>query len=320
VRPRVLVVDDHPANLDAVKVCLAELECEIETAQSGADALGIVASSELSLVLLDVRMPGMSGYAVCRRIKSLPLGALLPVVMLTALNDTSDRVKALDAGADDFLSKPFSRVELIARVRSALRLKEVYDTLDSAEQVIFALAAAVEAKDAYTEKHTRRVADAARRLGLRLGLTGPEVDALFRGGLVHDVGKIGVPDAILSKPGQLGSDEWERMQEHAAIGETILRPLRSARPLLPIIRHHHERVDGGGYPDGLRGEEIPLLARIVAVCDAFDALVSDRPYRAGLSTRQALDRLEEGGGSQWDPELVQLMQTLVPSMPGYWAA
>jgi putative two-component system response regulator len=186
--------------------------------------------------------------------------------------------------------------------------------------VIFALAAAVEAKDRYTERHTRRVADSARRIGLRLGLPEPQIDALFRGGFVHDVGKIGVPDQILSKPGPLDAQEWERMREHTAIGEEIMRPLRSAALLLPIIRHHHEHFDGAGYPDGLRGQEIPLLARIVAVCDAFDALVSDRPYRGRVSVGEAVDRLYDGSGAQWDPKLVSLMAELVPSMPAYWAA
>jgi putative two-component system response regulator len=229
-------------------------------------------------------------------------------------------VKALDSGADDFMSKPVERAELVARVRSALRLKSVYDSLDSAEQVIFALAAAVEAKDPFTGKHTHRVAESARHLGVLLGLPEPELDALSRGGIIHDIGKIGVPDAILLKPASLDCDELARMRAHPIIGERIVRPLRSGASLLPIIRHHHERYDGGGYPDGLRGLEIPQLARILAVCDAFDALVNDRPYRSRRSVGDALGILADGAGTQWDPEVVDLLQSQMPVLRALGAA
>src|SRR5712692_9645167 len=201
----VLVVDDGAANRQLVEAYLADLDCAIRTAEDGPTALKSIEAEPPDLVLLDVQMPHMDGYEVCRRIKAGPRGRLLPVVMITALDRTNDRVKALESGADDFMSKPVERVELVARVRSALRLKALYDTLDSAEQVIFALAAAVEAKDSYTEKHTARVAETARLLGTRLGLPQPALDALYRGGLVHDIGKIGVPDAILLKPGPLNA-------------------------------------------------------------------------------------------------------------------
>jgi putative two-component system response regulator len=236
------------------------------------------------------------------------------------LNETGDRVRALDAGADDFLAKPVERVELVARVRSALRLKAVYNTLDSAEQVIFALAAAVEAKDPLTEKHTQRVAESARHLGARWGLPEVALDALYRGGIIHDIGKIGVPDAILLKPGGLDADETARMQSHVVIGENIIRPLHSLSMLLPIIRHHHERFDGRGYPDGLHAREIPRLAGIVAVCDAFDALVNDRPYRARLPIDHALAVLVDGAGHQWDPEVVDLFVGEMPALQRLGAA
>jgi len=252
-------------------------------------------------------MPGMDGYEVCRRIKAAPASRLVPVVMVTSLDQTNDRVLALEAGADDYMTKPVDRIELVARVRSALRLKSMYDSLDSAEQVIFALAAAVEAKDPYTEAHTQRVADAARAMGVRLGLPARDLDSLYRGGLIHDIGKIGVPDAILLKPGPLDSRELAKMRMHPVIGESIVRPLRSGTNLLPIIRHHHERYDGGGYPDGLAGRAIPHLARIVAVCDAYDALVTDRPYRKAKSVDEALNILNDGAGHQWDPEAVEVL-------------
>ncbi len=316
----VLVVDDGPANRQLVQAYLAGLDCEVRLAEDGASALAAVAAEPLDLVLLDVQMPGMDGYEVCRRIKAGARGKLLPVVMITALNQTDDRVRALESGADDFMAKPVERVELVARVRSALRLRAVYNTLDSAEQVIFSLAAAVEAKDAYTEKHTQRVGESARHLGLRLGLPEGALDSLYRGGIIHDIGKIGIPDAILLKPGPLDPDEQARMRTHVLIGESIVRPLRTGTNLLPIIRHHHEHFDGRGYPDGLRAREIPRLARIVSVCDAFDALVTDRPYRSRLPLKEAVAILVDGAGHQWDPEVVELFLSEMPAIQKAGAA
>ena len=304
-----LVVDDGETNRTLVEAYLGDLDCQLRMAEDGPAALASIQEEPPDLVLLDVQMPGINGYEVCRRIKELPRGRLLPVVMLTALDHANDRVLALEAGADDFMSKPVDRVELVARVRSALRLKAVYDTLDSAEHVIFSLAAAVEAKDSYTERHTHRVADTARMIGERLGLPERAKEALYRGGIIHDIGKIGVPDHILQKPGPLDSEELRTMQAHPLIGESIVQPLRSGVPLRPIVRHHHERIDGTGYPDGLKGRAIPHLARIVAVCDAFDALTSDRPYRKAKSVDEALGILRDGAGRQWDAEAVQILTT-----------
>jgi len=319
-RPLVLVVDDSRANRELIEACLAGIDCEVRLAPDGRTAIRIVEAECPDLVLLDVQMPGMDGYEVCRWIKANSATRLVPVVMITALDRTEDRVKALEWGADDFMTKPVQRVELVARVRSALRLKALYSTLDSAEQVIFALAAAVEAKDVLTERHTQRVAEAARRLGQRLGLPQVALDALYRGGIVHDIGKIGVSESILLKSGPLDLQERRRMQAHPVIGESIVAPLQSGSSLLPIIRHHHERFDGRGYPDGLRGEEIPLLARIVSVCDAYDALVNDRPYRSRLAREVAIDILRQGAGTQWDPNLVELLISDTEAENRYGAA
>jgi putative two-component system response regulator len=316
----VLVVDDGAANRELIEAYLAGIDCEVRLAENGAQALEAIETEAPDIVLLDVQMPGLDGYEVCRRIKAMPRGRLIPVVMITALNETDDRVTALESGADDFMSKPVERVELVARVRSALRLKAMYNTLDSAEQVMFALAAAVEAKDAFTERHTQRVGESARHLGRRLGLPEFALDALYRGGIIHDIGKIGVPDAILLKPGPLNEVETSLMQAHPVIGESIVRPLRTGANLLPIIRHHHERYDGTGYPDGLRGLEIPRLARIVSVCDAYDALVNDRPYRPRRSADEAMRVLHDGAGTQWDPEVVSLFAGEVPVLQQLGAA
>jgi len=318
--PSVLVVDDSGANRELIEACLADVECRVRLAQDGPSALAAIDTAAPDLVLLDVQMPGMDGYTVCKRIKANPGLRLVPVVMITALDRSEDRILALEAGADDFMSKPVERLELVARVRSALRLKSVYDRLDSAEQVIFSLAAAVEAKDSYTERHTNRVAESARHLGLRLGLPDEDLDALYRGGIIHDIGKIGVPDAVLLKPGPLNANEVVLMRAHPEIGENIVRPLRSGSDLLPIIRHHHEAYDGRGYPDGLAGTAIPLLARIVAVCDAFDALTNDRPYRSRLSERDAIAILTGGAGRQWDPQLVSLLTGEIPAIHRLGAA
>jgi putative two-component system response regulator len=318
--PVVLVVDDGQANRELIEACLAGVECQVRTAEDGVSALKAISASTPDLVLLDVQMPGIDGYEVCRRIKSNSASRLVPVVMITSLDRTADRVRALEAGADDYMTKPVDRIELVARVRSALRLKGTYDSLDSAEHVIFALAAAVEAKDPYTEAHTQRVAEAARRIGSRLGMSPADLDALYRGGLIHDIGKIGVPDAILLKPGPLDSEELTSMHLHPIIGENIVAPLRSGAALLPIIRNHHEHFDGTGYPDRLSGAGIPRLARIVSVCDAFDALVNNRPYRQRKTVDEALAILTSGAARQWDPEVVGVFVKDVPLLKALGAA
>lgn len=318
--PVVLVVDDGAANRELIEACLAGIDCKIRTAENGKTALAMIEAAPPDLVLLDVQMPGMDGYEVCSRIKARPRGELLPVVMITALDRAHDRVMALEAGADDFMSKPVERIELVARVRAALRMKALHDQLDGVEQVVFSLAAAVEAKDFFTEKHTQRVGESARLVGEIMNLPEADLVALHRGGVIHDIGKIGIPDSILLKPGPLSVEEQICMHAHPIIGEGIVRPLRSGTSLLPIIRHHHERFDGTGYPDRLGGPQIPRLARIVSVCDAYDALVNDRPYRAGRSPEQAMAILADGAGTQWDPDVVDLLRNKMPRIRNLGAA
>ena len=316
-RPTVLVVDDRPQNQELIAGYLEDLELDVVTAVNGDEALRAVNTRDLDLVLLDVMMPGLDGFEVCRRIKSDPAKQLLPVVMLTSLNQTADRVHALEVGADDFIAKPVDRFELVARVRSLIRLKQLYDRLDDTERVIYALARAVEAKDTNTESHTERVGRAARQLGKEVGLSGSALEDLYLGGVIHDIGKIGVPDSVLLKAGRLDPAETVLMRRHVEIGAEIVRPLRSAVNLLPIVRHHHEHFDGSGYPDGLVGPEIPLSARIVAICDAYDAMTTDRPYRTGLARDVALDMLYDGAGRQWDHELVRLfVDRVLPGQSG----
>ena len=304
MRQRVLVVDDDADVAAIIGAHLVKLDSDVETVHTGEAALRYVAIGAPDLILLDVRLPGLDGFEVCQRLKGNPETKLIPIVMVTGLNAVQDRVRALDAGADDFLAKPVAGVELRARVASLLRLKAVYDRLDETERIVYALARAVEAKDSYTEAHTARVALAAVALGRAIGLPEDELDQLYRGAMLHDIGKIGVPDQILLKPDELTPDEMDRIKQHPVIGEEIARPLRSAGPLLSIIRHHHERYDGRGYPDHLSGGEIPLHARIVAIADAFDAMTSARPYRPARDEADAIKTLEREAGAQWDPALV----------------
>jgi putative two-component system response regulator len=242
------------------------------------------------LILLDVMMPGMNGFALCRRLKQQRLTRLIPVVLLTSL-DAQHRIDGIRAGADDFLTKPIQFEELIARAASLVRLKRYTDDLESAESVILSLALTVEARDPYTVGHCERLAAYAAALGSRLGLGDDDIATLERGGYLHDVGKIGVPDAVLLKTERLTPAEHALMQAHTTIGERLCGELRSLRPVRAIIRHHHERIDGSGYPDGLRGANIPVTAQIVGVVDAYDAMTTDRPYRGALTDAAACDEL-----------------------------
>ena len=303
-RPRVLIANDNPATLQLLHYYLASFDCEILEAVDGTQALAFAPSADL--LLLDIRMPGHDGYEVCRRLKSDPATRLLPIVIVSSLNQVQDRIPALEAGADDFLTLPVDGAELQARVRSMLRLRSIYVQLEDSQNVIFALARAVEARDSYTEAHTLRVAAGALALGEALHLDKAELDHLHRGALIHDIGKIGTPDRVLLKPSALTEEETQIMRTHVIIGEQIAAPLGSAKAFLSVIRNHHEHYDGSGYPDGLKGEAIPLAARIVSVSDAYDALISDRPYRAHKSLAEAAGVLHQGSGTQWDPKLVSL--------------
>lgn len=311
-RTRILVVDDTGLDRERLKDELSGEGYQVTTAQDGEEALAKVAAEAPDLILLDVIMPKLDGYEVCRLLKSDGRTILIPVVLITSLQATEERIRGIEAGADDFLSKPFNRQELLTRVRSLLKLKRHTDELENAETVLFSLALSVEAKDPYTTGHCDRLARYSVALGRRLGVAEEYLKALHRGGILHDVGKIGIPDSILLKPGQLTQDERTVMQAHPVIGERICAPLKSLRLVLPIIRHHHERWDGSGYPDRLAGEAIPLTARILQVVDLFDAFTTQRPYKPAFTLDESIALMrEETLKGWWDARLMELFIRLV---------
>lgn len=318
----ILIVDDEPAIRGLLEEVLRLQGYRVFTASDGRAALEEFTRRQPDLVLLDVVMPVLNGFEVCRRLKENPETRLTPIVMVTALSASGDRVRGIEAGADDFLNKPFDRSELLARVRSLLKLKAHTDELERAESVLFALARSVEAKDPYTEGHCERLADSSARLGERLGLPADQITALRRAGIVHDLGKVAVPDAVLLKQGPLTAEEWRVMREHPVAGERICAPLKSFHLVLPIIRHHHEKSDGSGYPDGLRGDRIPLTARALQIVDVYDALTTERPYKRALAREEALDTMEaEVRKGWWDQDLfAEFHQMLTPcgGKPPVW--
>jgi putative two-component system response regulator len=309
---RILVVDDSALDRELLRDQLQSVGYRVQTASDGEEAMARIAAEPPDLIFLDVIMPKLDGYEVCRRLKSDAHTILIPVVMITSLQATEERIKGIEAGADEFLSKPFNRQELMSRSRSLLKLKRHTDELENAETVLFTLALSVEAKDPYTNGHCDRLARYSVALGRELGLTPEYLKALHRGGILHDVGKIGIPDSILLKPGPLTREERTIMQTHPIIGERICAPLKSLRLVLPIIRHHHERLDGSGYPDGLAGEAIPLTSRVLQVVDLFDAFTTQRPYKPAYSLEQSFALMqEEASRGWWERRLVDAFIALV---------
>ena len=289
---RILVADDLVENVDLLSRLLTREGYQVLVARDGEEALAIVLRDQPDLALLDVLMPGLSGFEVCRLIKQSTETRFIPVVMVTALRDIEPKLEGIRSGADDFLSKPFNAQELKARVGSLIRLKRCIDELESAESMIMSLALTIEARDTGTEGHCQRLARYATALGRTLELDEAQIAALYRGGFLHDLGKVGIPDAVLLKADSLTAEEYDVMKQHTIIGDRLCSSLRSLREVRPIVRWHHERLDGSGYPDGLRGEGVPLLAQIIGVVDVFDALTSVRPYRDPLSAEQACAELQ----------------------------
>ena len=323
-KPRVLVVDHEPMSrtlLDAV--LRTDHRYDVLAACEGRQALETARMTRPDLILLSPLLPGeMDGLAVCRKLKEESRTRRIPILLIMAQTTAQERVQGFEAGADDFVTKPFNRIELLARVRSLLRIKALNDQLDEVEDVIYSLSRAMDARDGEGEQDggTARVMAYAQALGRALGLSDEALRLLGQAAMLRDVGKIGLSDTLLHKPGAFSEPEQKRMQTHTVLGEQIIAPLRSTAALLPIIRHHHERWDGKGYPDGLAGDQIPLGARIVAIADAYDAMLSQRPYRPALTPEKAQQTLLAGAGRQWDASLVSLFVAWAGRIPRPFSA
>jgi len=316
-QPKILIVDDTIENVDILERILSDSDFIIHRAYDGLQAMEVINEVIPDLILLDVVMPGLSGFEVAVQVKKNPETRLIPIIMITALEGREDRLRGLASGVDDFIIKPVNIFELRARVQNLLKLREYINELEHAEQVIFSLARAVEAKDESTEGHCERLSFLAETLGRKLGLQENDLLILRRGGILHDIGKIAIDDSILSKPGKLTDEEFEKIKKHPEIGERICAPLKTLKPVLPIIRFHQERFDGSGYPDGLKGEDIPIHARIIGVVDCYDALTTNRPYRGPLDKETAIKiMLEETEKGLWDPIIMQVFIGIIEHQYG----
>jgi len=308
----ILVADDNESNRELLSALLTEQGYQIICATDGQQALERIGADSIDVAVLDVVMPRKTGFDACLAIKSNPKTRLIPVLLLTSLNSDDDRIRGIMCGADDFLSKPVNKHELLARVHSLLRLKQFTDELDNAEAVLFSLALSIEAKDPYTEGHCERLSKYSVAVADKLGLPEDLLVAIRRGGLLHDIGKLAVPESILLKPGPLTPEERKIMEQHTIAGERICAPLHSFRNVLPIIRSHHEKQDGSGYPDGLKGEQVALTARILQITDIYDALTTDRPYRKALCAAKAFEIMrEEAKRGWWDSSVLDSFEGVV---------
>ena len=303
--PSILVVDDVPSNLELMEAVFMKEGFRVYTALGADAAIDLFMNNSIDLAVLDVMMPGVDGFELCARLKDMSGKRFFPVILLTALTDRHSKIKGIASGADDFMSKPFDNSELMMKIKSLLKLKRLNEELDHSENIILTLAVAMEARDPYTKGHSTRVSKLSVDFVSFLGLPETDRKEMKKAGILHDIGKICLSESLLRKPGPLTREEVEMIKTHAVLGEELCRPLVSMKKILPSIRHHHERWDGAGFPDGLGGEEIPLMARILAIVDSFDAMVSVRPYRDRRSVRVTLETMRaEKYDGQWDSELL----------------
>lgn len=314
--PVILVADPQEANRRLLRDMLQPEGCRLLEASCASEVLEVFERTQVDLVILEWTLPGTSGLDLCHRLKADRKTFLVPVVVTTSVSGVEAQVAALAAGADEFLFRPLIAAVVRARIAALLRQKAAVDSLEEVEAVLFVLAQAVEQRDEAIGGHCRRLAESSAALGLALGLSRAQLLALHRGAYLHDIGKVSVPDAILFKPGPLTPQEWDIMRQHPIKGEELCRPVKSLAPVLPLIRSHHERWDGSGYPDGLAGEDIPLLARILQIADIYDALTSPRPYKRALPGPRAVEILLEETCRGWrEPRLVRLFQDVLEHYP-----
>lgn len=301
---RVFAVDDDPNALEILERHATSHGFRFYSVDDPKEAIPAAVSVMPDVILTDAMMPDISGYDLCQQIREVSELCLVPVVMITSLDGRDDYVRALDAGAQDFLTKPVNRIEFGARIRSLARVRRLTESLDAADRVLDSLALCAEARDQTTGEHCQRLAHDGRAFGEFLGLDRPDIQALDRAGYLHDIGKVAIPDCVLQKQGPLTPAEWDIMRSHSARGADLIAPLATMRRVLPIVRHHHERWDGKGYPDGLAGDAIPRLARIFQPLDAWDALTHERPYKPALTPAESMALLErETTEGRWDPRI-----------------
>jgi putative two-component system response regulator len=289
----VLVVDDEAPIRDFLQQVLTRAGFAVQTAVDAPSALEAFAQTPPDVVLLDVNMPGMNGFDLCRRLRMNRATRLTPIVLVTGRDDRAARVEGLDAGADDFLTKPVDILEMLARVRSLARMKQFTDNLDSVTDILVTLGCMLEARDGYGEGHCHRMANYAATLGRAAHISSTETVAIYRGAFVHDIGMLSVPEAILKKTGVLSESESQQVRSHTLIGEELCSHLKSLHPARPIVRWHHEQLDGSGYPDGLAGDAIPIAAQIVGIVDLYEAVTSNRPYQRRHSPQEAIAILRQ---------------------------
>lgn len=303
---KILIVDDNPASRITAVMLLVSRGYYVREACDGEEALLAVPIFDPDLILLDIMMPGMDGLEVCKRLKGDELTRIIPIIFLSGMNDSDDRVRGIEAGGDDYLKKPFDRFELFARVKSLLHQKKLNQDLEHAEQMLFSIARAVESRDPNTGDHCERLVQQGKEFGNYLGLSSSEVQNLMWGAYLHDIGKLGIPDSVLLKEGKLTDKEWSVMKQHVTIGVTICNPLRFLKGVLPIIHYHHERWDGSGYPEGLRGKDIPSIAQIFQILDIYDALTSERPYKRPFSPEETIRIMQQETDRGWrNPDLMK---------------
>ena len=306
-QPHILIIDNEPMNRRVLKATLKSSPYRIFECRKASEAIDLLESERIDVIVLDLMLPEMSGPDFCRWLKSNRKTQFIQLLMLTSVQGVENEIAGISSGADEFLIKPLNPAVVRTRIQAMLRNKALIDSLEEAETILFALAQAVEHRDKYTGSHCERLAAYSVRMGKALKLPEEDLTALYRGGFLHDIGKISTPDAILFKPGSLTADEWHVMRTHTTQGEQICKTMKSLAPVLPIIRSHHEKMDGSGYPDGLAGEQIPLLARILQIVDIYDALTTARSYKPAFSQEQALRMLAEEAERGWrDPMLVEL--------------
>jgi putative two-component system response regulator len=326
-RPQVLIIDDEPLARITLEALLEQEPYDLHFAEDGIEGLSMATSIQPDVILLDVMMPNMSGFEVCQVIRSTYSLSEVPILMITALDDRNSKLTGLNSGADDFLSKPFDSMELLARLRGVIRLnryrhlaeqRRALEELNAKlliayDKTIEGWSQALDLRDKETEGHTLRVTDKTLELAKAIGITGEELDHIRRGALLHDVGKLGIPDAILLKPGKLTDDEWATMRRHPVYAYEWLSGIDFLEKALDIPYCHHEKWDGSGYPRKLKGEEIPLAARLFAIIDVWDALTSDRPYRAAMPEDEVREYVRAQSGSHFDPQIVEVFIKLQDS-------